>query len=108
MAVCALGWAISWWNDRSFPRTNGTIKNDPNVPKKHEHLERVLQNFGTISKRTERNGNCLKRTVKIVNVFLFQERKDWSSIQNRTEQNRMEQNKKKGMRTEQFSLRPLF
>ena len=43
----------------------------PMFRKKHEHLERVLQNFGTISKRTERNGNCLKRTVKIVNVFLF-------------------------------------
>ena len=25
----------------------------------------------TISKRTERNGNCLKRTVKIINAFLF-------------------------------------
>ena len=39
--------------------------------KKNERLERVLKNFGTISKRTERNGNCLKRTVKIVNEFLF-------------------------------------
>ena len=46
----------SWWNDRSFLRTNGTIKNDPIVPKKNERLERVLKNIGTFSKRTERNG----------------------------------------------------
>ena len=25
------GWVCSWWNNRSFPRTNGTIKNDPIV-----------------------------------------------------------------------------
>ena len=30
------------------------IKNDPIAPKKNERLERVLKNFGTISKRTER------------------------------------------------------
>ena len=38
---------------------------------KNERLERVLKNFVTISKRTERNGNRLKRTYKIVNAFLF-------------------------------------
>ena len=58
-------------NECSFPRTNGTIKNDPIVPKKNECLEHVLKNIETISKRTERNGKCLKRTVKIVNAFLF-------------------------------------
>ena len=51
------GWAFSWWNNCSFPpRTNGTIKNDPIILKKSEHLESVLQNIGTISKRTELNG----------------------------------------------------
>jgi len=39
--------------------------------KKRTLIERVLKNFGTVSKRTERNGNCLKRTVKIVYAFLF-------------------------------------
>ena len=39
--------------------------------RKKEHLERILKNFGTISKRMEWNGNCLKRTVKIVNMFLL-------------------------------------
>ena len=43
----------------------------PSFRKKNERLESVLKNIGTISKRTERNGNCLKRTVKIVNAFLF-------------------------------------
>ena len=49
------GWARSWWNNRSFSITNGTIKNDPIVPKKNESSECVLKNFGTISKRRERN-----------------------------------------------------
>ena len=48
------GCARSWWNDRSFPRTNRMIKSDPIVPKKNERLERVLENIGTIGKRTER------------------------------------------------------
>ena len=39
--------------------------------KKNERLECVLKNIGKVSKRTERNGNCLKRTVKIVNAFLL-------------------------------------
>ena len=47
------------------------IKNDPIIPKKNQRLERILKNNGTISKKTERNGNCLKRTVKIFNVFLL-------------------------------------
>ena len=48
------GWARSWWNDRSFPRTNGTIKNDPIIPKKNERLERVLKILERLVK--ERNG----------------------------------------------------
>ena len=62
------GWARSWWNDRSFPRTNGTIKNDPIVLKKNAQnaflkmLEQLIK---------ERNGNCLKSTVIIVNAFLL-------------------------------------
>ena len=39
--------------------------------KQNERVERDLKNIGTISKRTERNGNCLKRTVKIVKTFLL-------------------------------------
>ena len=41
----------------------GTIKNNPIVPKKNERLERILKNIGTISKRTEQNGNCLKKLL---------------------------------------------
>ena len=41
-------------NDRTFTRTNGTIKNDPIIPKKNERIERVLKNIGTICKGTER------------------------------------------------------
>ena len=55
--------------ERSFLPENE--RNDPIVPKKNERLERVLKNVGMISKRTERNGNFLKRTVKIVNAFLL-------------------------------------
>ena len=36
-----------------------------------EYIERFLKNIGTISKRTKRNGNCLKRTSKIRNEFLL-------------------------------------
>ena len=43
----------------------------PSFRKKNERLERVLKNIGTISKRMERNGNCMKRMVKIVNAFLL-------------------------------------
>ena len=50
-----LGLGASWWNDRSFPRTNGMIMNDPIVLNKKKRLERVLKNIGTISKRMERN-----------------------------------------------------
>jgi len=35
--------------------TNVTIKNNPIVPKKNEHIEHILKNIGTISKRTEQN-----------------------------------------------------
>ena len=35
------GWASFLGNDRSFTRTNGTIQNDPIVPKKNEGIERV-------------------------------------------------------------------
>ena len=54
----------------SFQKTNRTIKKDP----KNEHLENVLKNDGMISKRTERNRNCFKKTVKIVKMrSYFQE-----------------------------------
>ena len=43
-------------NERNDQERSRTIKNDPIVPKKNERSERVLKNFGTISKRTERNG----------------------------------------------------
>ena len=49
----------------SFRKTNRTIKKDP----KNEHLENVLKNDGMISKRTERNRNCLKRTVKMRSYY---------------------------------------
>ena len=48
---------------------HGTIKNDPIVLKK-----RFLKNIGTISKRTERNGNRLKRTLKSGTSSYYQER----------------------------------
>ena len=53
-----------------FPENKRMIKNDP-IVKKNECLERVLKNIGMISKRMEQNGNCWKRTVKIVNAFLL-------------------------------------
>ena len=53
-----------------FPENERMIKNDP-IVKKNECLERVLKNIGMISKRMEQNGNCWKRTVKIVNAFLL-------------------------------------
>ena len=44
----------SWWNDRSFPRTNGTIKNDPIVPKKKNAQNAFLKMLERLVK--ERNG----------------------------------------------------
>ena len=39
--------------------------------RKNKRLEGVLKNIGTVSKRMERNGNCLKKTIKIINTFLL-------------------------------------
>ena len=39
--------------------------------KRTERIKHVLKNIGTISKRAERNGNCLNRKCKIRNVFLL-------------------------------------
>ena len=47
---------------RAGHRTNGTIKNDPIVPKKERTHERVLKIVGTICKGTERT--FLKRSFK--------------------------------------------
>ena len=61
------------------------IKNDPIVPKKNEHLERVLKNIGTISKRTERNGTEIawKEWLKSLTRSYFQERvRSWERILN--------------------------
>ena len=67
--------------DRAGRVNSGTIvlsrertersKTIPWFRKKNERFERVLKNIGTICKRTERNGNCLKRMVKIINEFLL-------------------------------------
>ena len=54
-----------------FPKNKRNDKERSHCSEKNERLERVLKNIGTIKKRTERNGNCLKRTVKIVNAFLL-------------------------------------
>ena len=66
---------------RTGRRSSGTIvlkrermersRTIPSFRKKNEPIELVLKNIGTISIRTEQNGNCLKRTVKIVSTFLF-------------------------------------
>ena len=54
----SLGWQLFLGNDRSFTRTNGTIKNDPershHFEKKNERIQRVLKNIGTICKGTVR------------------------------------------------------
>ena len=48
------GWTSFLKNDRSFTRTNGTIKNDHIVPKKRtEPKERVFKNIGTERNRTD-------------------------------------------------------
>ena len=41
----------SWGTIVFFARTTGIIKNDPIVPKKNEHRERILKNIETIIKR---------------------------------------------------------
>ena len=54
-----------------FPENERNNQERSRRSEKNERSERVLKNFGTISKSTGRNGNCLKRTVKIVNAFLL-------------------------------------
>ena len=43
----------------------------PSFQKKNWTLRTRSKNIGTISIRMEQNRNCLERTVKIVNTFLF-------------------------------------
>ena len=56
-------------NDRSFTRTNQTIKNDPIIPKKNKRIERFLKIVGTICKGTERK--FFMRTIKIRNIRII-------------------------------------
>ena len=53
-----------------FPKNERNDQERSHRSEKNERLERVLKYIGTISNRMERNGNFLKRTVKIVNAFL--------------------------------------
>ena len=66
----SLGWRLFLGNDRSFTRTNGTIKNDPIISKKRTNAYsaflKILERFVK-----ERYGNCLKRTFEIRNAFLL-------------------------------------
>jgi len=54
-----------------FPENEQNNQERSHRCEKNEGLERVLENIGTISKKTERNGNCFKNMVKIVNAFLL-------------------------------------
>ena len=49
-----------------FPENERNDQEQSHCFEKKERLEHVLKNIGTIS-----NGNCLKRMVKIANVFLL-------------------------------------